>query len=442
MTDCINDAGISTLVLINDEEFVLRASQSLVQFDNYSQVTNFEQIFTLTLERGRNSDYDSHEDACIPIIVSPLSTHRFELSVADATLSPFESILYLNEPQIYRVNFFIPKASESDYVWDNFQDRIVIHTKLSKLVIRLEARKSKTSLPFRYNQERNTLFPASLPDIKSPPLRLFDDIKRKTCSNQGHQSDGVDSHAGQTLIENDKSDIRRRDSRSFLSRPSLSTRDCIEYSSSPPPILTTIQSQHEAQAVIMALRRRRITQTRALYSTRMSPNADVLAPKMVTFDASVMIELEEFNELINAAKDRVKKDTASVKSELAYYQQLLPKPLCPPVRASRPRESRHLSATFKRPLTLLPALVRPSSGNIVKKITALDTKRAVNNQEPSPPQNHVVERPKSNTQIDFQLPLMKGFSRLPQYQIALKQRNEARKDESDDLNPQTSSPSI
>ncbi|KAK1932335.1 hypothetical protein P3T76_012329 [Phytophthora citrophthora] len=105
-----------------------------------------------------------------------------------------------------------------------------------------------------------------------------------------------------------------------------------------------------------------------------------LFPETVALDASTKADLEEFNSLIVAAKDQVTRETAKTKNELAYYQQLLPKP---PSRDSasdlgssttpvKPRKTRLLSAAIMRP-SKLPSLVRPSSG------TALE----VSNQERS-----------------------------------------------------------
>ncbi|KAG6610843.1 uncharacterized protein IUM83_08112 [Phytophthora cinnamomi] len=110
----------STLVLLGEDEFVLRASRARVVFEHYNRdgEATGEQSITLNLDNGHAQHADSPADnASVPIILSPPSTPRFE--------------------------FKRPEVSESDYAWDNFQDQVVVHTRLSKLVIRLEAWKNE-----------------------------------------------------------------------------------------------------------------------------------------------------------------------------------------------------------------------------------------------------------------------------------------------------------
>lgn len=420
MTESLDESGVSTLILVDDEEYVLRASRSQLHFDNYSGVeASLEQTFTLTLERGRDLGCEvSPRDAVVPIIVSPLSTLRFQLSVNDATLSPFEGILRLNVPRIYCVKFLIPQISESDYVWDNFQDQIVVHTRLSKLVIRLGAWKHKMPLPLPLEQEGNVLFPISLPDVRTPPLRLFNAIERNLDPSRSRHLNYIKSSAIQDLVEDDKFDVQRSVSSSSLSRPlsaerqsSPSVASLQPMNASPPPIsaLTTIQSQREAREVILELRKRLTAPIKAHHVSEMPTDSVVSTPETIALDASTKAELVEFNELINAAKDQVRKETARAKNELLYYQQLLPKP---PIKAQKPRKFRHLSATVKRPFklpTLLPDTVLP-----------------VNNQEPIP-RNQVLARSNSANCIQQKSP-----QRLQDHQTAIEQQNELQISDSDD----------
>ncbi|KAG7377537.1 hypothetical protein PHYPSEUDO_011510 [Phytophthora pseudosyringae] len=420
MTDSAKD--VSTLVLVGDREYVLRASRSRVLFEHYSRgEASLEQTIALTLDSSHEHHPDSTsspEDAAVPIIVSTPSTGRFELSTNDANSSPFECLLSHNSSWTYVIKFRAPEVSESDYAWDNFQDQVVVHTRLSKLVVKLEAWKHAVPPSLLPEQESSLLFPVSLPCVKAPPLRLFGAIERnaeKADPNQRHRAPspsftGITKHPA-PLVSKDINNLDvlpkprtpRIESLPSLSRPSSSERQPSPAITSaenvvqlPLHTVTAVQSQREAREVILKLRSRRTYQSYTKVSVGTSPTsvADTeLFPETVALDASTRADLEEFNNLVVAARDQVTKETAKAKRELAYYQQLLPKPpsreFAAEMRTSmlgattatpNPRKPQNISAAMKR-LSKLPSLTRPSSG--AATASSADLILSVNNQEVS-----------------------------------------------------------
>ncbi|ETI30715.1 hypothetical protein F443_22189 [Phytophthora nicotianae P1569] len=414
MTNSINDA-VSTLILIGDNEYVLRTSQGRVLFDNYRCLeASLKQEFVLTLDSSHKHRTSSPEDAAVPIILSTPSTSRFELSIDDTTLSSFETMLSLNSPRTFVIKFRPPKVSESDYAWDNFQDQIVIHTRLSKLVIHLEAWKHA----FASGHESSLLFPASLPDVKTPPFRLFGAIEQNT-GNVNELSKPRTPPIGKLPS------ISRPPSRNRQSSPSVSPRgnstifSFVNAVPVPLPVLTAIQSEREAREVIQKLRRRRSHRSNTEVLVHRSPTsvADTTAfPETLAPDTSTKTDLEKFNNLIVAAKDQIMKENEQAKSELAYYQQLLPKP---PLRESPAeiqstvRRARHKSAPNKRPLKL-PSLERPPSTEAVA-----DMNSSVNNQDITLEQ---VSKPRksSGNQKGTRNIKLESLSRRPEQQEATK----------------------
>ncbi|KAE9026178.1 hypothetical protein PF011_g2681 [Phytophthora fragariae] len=410
-------APTSTLVLLGEEEFVLRASRTRVVFENYNRdgEASGDQSITLNLDNGHAQHADSPVEAdntSVPIILSPPSTARFELALNDSTSSSpsLKAVLSRGSPLTCTVRFKRPRVDESDYAWDNFQDRFVVHTRLSKLVIHLEAWKNGVA-SFSRDQESSLLFPASLPEVKAPPLKLFGALERNAV-RQGASSPCLTEITKTSLVSEQNNVasnaevlrsprtealpyLSRPGSRERQSSPSLSSR--VNPAISPPvndgssarPEVTAVQSQREAREVIMKLRRRRTLQSKASSST--SATEPDSFPETVALDANTKADLEEFNNLVIAARDHITKETAKAKNELAYYQQLLP---VPPPRSSTPetpspvaqktRKNRQMSAATRRP-SKLPSLVRPSSNvAIVSASTANDTMCSITNQELSP----------------------------------------------------------
>ncbi|KAG2766190.1 hypothetical protein PC129_g22975 [Phytophthora cactorum] len=409
MTDS-DQLAVSTLILVGDNEYVLCASQGRVLFNTYSGFeASLEQEFTLTLDSSHERDFDraSPEDVAVPIILSTPSTPRFELSTDDSTRSPFESMLSLSSPRTFIIHFRPPQVSESDYAWDNFQDEIVIHAKLSKLVIHLEAWKHA----FLPEQENSLLYPASLPDVKAPPLRLFGAIERNAGKKDPAPSPTFVNNPALASKKNNNVDVLlkprtpRTESLPSLSRPTSRDRQSVNVARVPFPVVTAIQSEREAREVIMKLRRRRNYQTNTEVLADSSPTSvadTALFPETVALDAHTKADLEEFNHLVVAAKDQVMKETAQAKSELSYYQQLLPKP---PSResaseTSTTRRPRHMSAANRRP-SKLPSLARPSSREAATEmISSVDNQETSSEQMPKPQRSSANQRFMRNTKLE------------------------------------------
>ncbi|RLN95345.1 hypothetical protein BBJ28_00019637 [Nothophytophthora sp. Chile5] len=416
---------ISTLILAGEKEQ-----------DYHCQ--DLEQTITVTLERANDSnakdeDGSAVEDVGIPIILSRPSTARFELSsCSPQSSSPlFMHLLRYGSALTCTVKFRRPLVSEGDFLWDNFQDHVVVHTRLSKLVVRLEAWKSAAPQTKEEEEagEPRLLFPASLPDVKAPPLRLFHEIERDTKDQEQQQEQqsppGDSRDTEQSAIEKaeenkvlgDSEALPRLQTPRMESLPSLSrpgSRD--RQSPSHPikavqpshPVVIEVQSQREAREVILKLRSRRTShgttgaRRSVLPTTSFTANAeDASIPETLALDAGTKAELEQFNQLVVTAKDHVAREAAKAKGELEFYRHLLHQ--TPPQgerQSSVPKQSgittelplslqktgktRQMSAASKRPAKL-PSLARPSSGSACSPESATSAaKLVVNNQELSP----------------------------------------------------------
>ncbi|KAF1794375.1 hypothetical protein GQ600_2391 [Phytophthora cactorum] len=240
-----------------------------------------------------------------------------------------------------------PQVSESDYAWDNFQDEIVIHAKLT------------------------------------PPLRLFGAIERNAGKKDPAPSPTFVNNPALASKKNNNVDVLlkprtpRTESLPSLSRPTSRDRQSVNVARVPFPVVTAIQSEREAREVIMKLRRRRN------YQTNTEPTRRI-------------------NHLVVAAKDQVMKETAQAKSELSYYQQLLPKP---PSResaseTSTTRRPRHMSAANRRP-SKLPSLARPSSREAATEmISSVDNQETSSEQMPKPQRSSANQRFMRNTKLE------------------------------------------
>ncbi|GMF13149.1 unnamed protein product [Phytophthora lilii] len=375
------------------------------------------QSISLALDNGHEHVDRPHssDQASVPIIISAPSTPRFELSLSDE--APMHgTLLRRGSPLTCTIRFNRPEPSESDYAWDNFQDQVVVHTKLSKLVLPLQAWKNEVPLSPSCKQEGGLLFPVSLPNVKAPPLRLFGAIVKRNAVRQHEPSPGRTEIIMTSLpsMSDTLSSVPitpRAESLPPLSRPGSSARQSsprlppceIPVASMrenvallPPPEVTGVQSQREAREVILKLRCQRKFQSIARVpsgsSLALVSDATELFPETVALDAGTIAELEEFNNLVVAARERVTEEAAKAKSELAYFQQLIP---VPPARAISPvissnavphksRKTRQMSASIKRP-SKLPSLSRPSSGSFSNVTGSLDDSlSSLNNQEISP----------------------------------------------------------
>lgn len=302
-----------------------------------------------------NADSDEDEDVCIPLVITVPFTQRFKLSGPAALASPFMPLLESKCPLEYIIEFVRPQVTESDYVWDNFQDQIVIQTRLSKLVVKLQA--TKESPPSDSAHDATSFFPRSLSEIKAPSLKLFEYIeKNHSVASTEHiamrrpERVSESFNGSKKKTESALAPLRPRspaDKSVFLpaipsSRPSSSER-----SQTPPfrPIsgsnatksdLSTVataaevSNQMEAKAIILKLRARNSTRSGAssllmpsqAHSDEFSPEAPFPESRL---DAKTKTELDNFNRLVVSVKEGVKRDQASAKSELDYYRQFLPR---------------------------------------------------------------------------------------------------------------------
>lgn len=264
-------------------------------------------------------------------------------------------LLDANCPLVYTIEFVRPQVTESDYVWDNFQDQVVIQTRLGKLVVRLQATKSDSSA-----ESVDLFVPRSLPEIRAPSLKLFEYIENnhrhvrgETDSPARHGTLSESFNASKKKPESTLAPLSRpRSSAAPLSLPSISSRpnsserqrtppqrpgSTLTNSSSPvsaplpPGYSTDVSNQAEATAIILKLRARNSTRSGAnsLGLASSTPGNDMLVAEEPfpesRLDARTKAELEEFNHLVVSVKEGVVKDQVAARSELDYYRQFLPK---------------------------------------------------------------------------------------------------------------------
>ena len=123
-----------------------------------------------------------------PIIVSEPFTERFELVFNS------ESQIRENESIDFKVRFIPPSKDEEEYLWDNFQDRIMIYSPKGHVQVNL----------FAYKQEKSPrLYPRRLPKAKAPTQRIFKLIQE---NKQKNSSIPVASHSERLEHHMTKSD--------------------------------------------------------------------------------------------------------------------------------------------------------------------------------------------------------------------------------------------
>lgn len=263
-------------------------------------------------------------------------TPRFQLVGPAALASPFMPLLTPHASLEYTVAFVRPHAGESDFVWGDFQDQVVIQTRLSKLVVELQALKDATD-----DAEPTLFFPQSLPSVKAPALKLFEYIEkthRHDTNNQATRRLDVVSESFNSAKNKGESALEPIPSRSVAapssccsSNPTASLADAAQV---PPHSLTTdVNTQAEAKAVILRLRARNSTRSGTTAaaaattpideSSRVSTKPDEVFPES-RLDATTRAELDAFHQLVVGAKDGVMREQVEAKSELEYYRQFLP----------------------------------------------------------------------------------------------------------------------
>uniref|UniRef100_K3WC77 Uncharacterized protein n=1 Tax=Globisporangium ultimum (strain ATCC 200006 / CBS 805.95 / DAOM BR144) TaxID=431595 RepID=K3WC77_GLOUD len=339
---------ISTLVLVKDTEY---------DFEPQAQTIR------ISLKPREQEDEECAASACIPLVITVPFTQRFKLEGSAELASPFMPLLYANSSLEYTIEFARPQLDESDFVWDNFQDQIVIQTRLGKLVVRLQAIKSDASGQV---VEPDSYFPRSLPEIRAPSLKLFEFIesnyrqcaREETSSSVRHEKMSESFNASKKKPENMLAPIVQRPRSpasppvllpSIPSRPHSSERqqtprstrtesnlsNCSRAVPSPPQApgySTEVSNQVEAKAIILKLRARNSTRCGAnshgTASSTIPGNDSLVAEEPFPesrLDAKTKAQLGEFNHLVLSVKEGVVNDQAVARSELDYYRQFLPK---------------------------------------------------------------------------------------------------------------------
>lgn len=316
-------------------------------------------------------------------------------------------LMRIDEPVKYVVEFVPPSVNESDYAWDNFQDQVVVHSRLSKLVIDLKARKQDsddTSISF---------YPVSLPTVRAPLLKLFEHIQR---SNSGPPSASKMKQppVSESFNVNKKPPLRSLDtinpsppsretsqqSLPLLSRPG--SREGGKNASVGTPTLPPhaaaieITSLKEARAIISKLRVQHKQQQQRETAGPLQHDeggGEELCPEVSLLDATAKRDLDAFNALVTTTKQAVAMESATAKSELTYYEQLLPKappkPCTPPFAAStsssamgNPDRSFHSLSNQTRSSRLKPSMKPVSKLPSLEKTPTVD--KSASNQELSP----------------------------------------------------------
>lgn len=305
------------------------------------------------------------------MITAPF-TRRFCVDSPAELASPLMPLLRAKNPLRYSVRFVRPQVTESDYAWYNFQDQIVVQTRLSTLVVvlhalcecRLDSLVVKTVVAFS---------PHALPTVKAPSLKLFEYIER---GNRDVRDTGVAVRRALPTVPESFNGSKKNAEHALAPLVSLPTTVTSRPSSSERPLsssrpasrpssgsallsATAVSSQAEATAVILRLRARHSTRagTASLQLPPASDDALKDAAPESRLDATTKAELGAFNRLVAAAKDTVAQGRESAKSELDYYRQFLP-------RASSASAGGPSAVTSQAPL------ITPVRGGAVKTVKA------------------------------------------------------------------------
>ncbi|TMW64574.1 hypothetical protein Poli38472_011454 [Pythium oligandrum] len=404
------DAGteISTLVLVDDAEFELRVSSGALTFaswgDRDAHLT--KRLCISLVSRGDGGS------GAIPLVITAPFTTRFRLHETSPTATPLLQLLRENTRLEYDVEFVPPELSEPEYAWDNFQDQLVIQARLSRLTVRLYALRHAKSMDAC---DSSTLMPRTLPSVRAPALKLFDQIEKATRIESPKSSRTEPPSLPSVLLTTGNSfhpqknpgmsvlePMRRPVSPSLvaLSRPASRERRTasprvLEPMVNVPTPSAAVNNQLEAQEVIRRLRARQATMF-AVHSVTPSiknkPQAEDTAPtfpETLRVDGQAQAELDAFNAVVMAAKANVLNERERAKHELDYFKSILPKSAC--VEVAQPVISKPASVTSvvdppkasSKPLkpAKLPTLAASSSTTtLVVPATLVHN----NNQELSP----------------------------------------------------------
>lgn len=344
-------------------------------------------------------------------------------------------------PLEYTVEFVRPQVTESDYVWDNFQDQVVIQTRLSKLVVKLQAFKASSTSEAQVinTPEVTSFFPRSLPEVKAPSLKLFEYIEKNhrvasTEKSATRRPERVSEsfNGSKKKSESSLAPLRTPADKQLVSLPAISSSrpSSSERTRTPPssirpmsgsnstksefPAVSStaaeVSNQMEAKAIILKLRARNSTRSGAsdslsvsLQTTHGSESSLEEPFPESRLDVKTKAELDDFNHLVVSVKEGVKRDQASAKSELDYYRQFLPRAPSDVVtpRDITPRETIVASSSLK-PLTT-PVDLSATAGFAAKAV---------------PPSNSIALARKAKLlpviKVPAKLPTLSALSSLPQ----------------------------
>ena len=251
--------------------------------------------------------------------------------------------------------------TESDYLWDNFQDQLVVQTRLGQLAVLLQAVKVGDAAP------ADSFSPRILPQAKAPSLKVLDLIERQAQDEAGPGSDRRRMPTPPSTDRPHSSSVSRSNSRDPKRHPAAPPIPALSLS-------TDITSQLEAKAVILKLRARRSTQ-QALQSTPSAAaaaavvegtceggNAPSLASGIET--TAQPCDLSEFQSLVVAAKQQVAQNAAKARSELDYYRDFMHQQV--------QEAASHPIASVVDPLVVEPSITNPK--NTVKRAAGIVAK--------------------------------------------------------------------
>ncbi|KAJ0394732.1 hypothetical protein P43SY_003762 [Pythium insidiosum] len=139
MGTAAQDAAASTIVLVGDVELELRVAPPVLTFARWGVERSSRAPVPLTISLRSREDADptfsgSSSTVCVPLVITPPLTARFRLSTdGDGNdLLPLLDVASRRSTTLL-VAFVPPSPTESDDLWDNFHDQLVIQSRLSRL---------------------------------------------------------------------------------------------------------------------------------------------------------------------------------------------------------------------------------------------------------------------------------------------------------------------
>lgn len=400
--EAANASGCSTLVLVNDAEFVLSSTHRQVVFDRWDGIEAKDKKRVLRFQvsltpHHRLSDSVPDHVAAVPLVLTAPFTPQFSLqSTTLLTLLRADA-----GPLEFAVTFQPP--AESDVIASNFQDQIIIQTRLARLCIRLLATHSTDDF------ESAMFAPPVLPSTRAPALRLFDQIERDALAGSSispripsqrlrasttfHPSKNADN----TLAPIPQRPVHHVDWQEPPSRPSSASSVVSGRRTASPRVLeplvtppeapgvsvtTDVSNQLEARAVILRLRARRVA---SQSSPVIEPSQDQPTCPESRVDAKAKAELEEFNALVKAAKLNVAREMTKAKQELDYYKSILPPQ--PTVEATPTRDPIVLAAALPSKPEKAATIDRKKPARLPTLVTPSDSSPVVSNSRATPSSN-------------------------------------------------------